>query len=153
MDLWQRSIHPSTKAAHCPSVHHLFNSETWKTYVAGGTYGGNGTGKCKDPHRSSHNSPTISLDQGTCNHRSEKSGSGHGAVEKGEGLGIGSAGAEGTWIGSFFFFDHGGEVSSDGGNDEDEGETWKSRIWSVSRPTPIGGSVHWKADEKGGQMR
>ena len=77
-------------------------------YVAGRTYGRNGAGRCKDPHRSSHDSPIILLDQGTCNYRSEKRGSSHGAIEEGECLGISSAGAEGAWIGSFFLFDNGG---------------------------------------------
>lgn len=47
-------------------------------------------------------------------------------------MGIGAAGTKCAWIKFFFFFDNDGKVSSDGGNDEDEGETWKSRIWSVS---------------------
>ena len=94
----------------------------------GGIYGRNGAGRCKDPHRSSHDSPTISLDQGACNHRSEKRGSRLGAIEESECLGVSSAGAEGARIGSFFFFDNGGYVRGQGGNDENEGKAWKWRL-------------------------
>lgn len=98
-------IHPPVSKS-CALVSTFIHSSA---YVAvGRTYGRNGAGRCKDAHRSSHDSPTISLDQGTCNHRSEKRGSGHGAIEEGECLGVSSAGAEGARIGSFFFFDNGG---------------------------------------------
>ena len=72
------------------------------------TYGRNGAGRRQDPHRGSHDSPTISLDQGTCDHGAEKRGGSHGAIEEGECLGVSAAGAEGARIGPFFFFDDGG---------------------------------------------
>lgn len=116
-------IHPPVnKSCTLPVSPSCLNSETWSIHIGGRTYGRNGAGKCKDSHRSRHDSPIVPLDQGTCNHRSKQRGSGHGAIEKGECLGIGAAGAKGTRIGPFFFFDNGGKVSSHGRNDEDEGE-------------------------------
>ena len=64
----------------------------------------------------------MALDQCTCSHGSEKRGSGHCAIEKGEGLGVGAAGSEGVWVDLLFFFDNGGEVGSDRRDDEDECE-------------------------------
>ena len=108
-------IHPPVQR-NCIQKAHQQSSYSYKE----DTHRRNRSRKCKHTHTRSHDPPPPPLNQRPRSHRSKQRCCGHRTIKQCERLRVRASWAKDTGVCSFFVFDDGGEISCDGGDDEDE---------------------------------